>query len=103
MEQKRADCGPDGEVEREQYVAASVIPEKVSSMLNSRVTMDSRRRIIDIDEICTWLKLKKSYIYHLTHIEAIPHIKLSSNTLRFDVGDIVDWLESKKVVGAGRK
>ena len=50
--------------------------------------------LITVDELCRLLKLKKSRVYYLTHIEQIPHYKIGQN-LRFDPREIEEWLKRK--------
>jgi excisionase family DNA binding protein len=47
--------------------------------------------LICIDDLCRILKLKKSYVYLLTHEKKIPHYKLGRH-LRFKLSDIEKWL-----------
>ena len=48
--------------------------------------------LIAIEELCRILKLKKSYVYLLTHEKKIPHYKINGH-LRFRVSDIENWLK----------
>ena len=48
-------------------------------------------QLIGIDELCQILKLKRSYIYLLTHQKKIPHYKLGGQ-LRFKLSDIEQWI-----------
>lgn len=52
--------------------------------------------LICIEELCKILKLKKSYIYLLTHEKKIPHFKLNGH-LRFRLSDIEQWVEKQYV------
>ena len=47
--------------------------------------------LICIDDLCRILKLKKSYVYLLTHEKKIPHYKLGRQ-LRFKLSDIEKWV-----------
>ncbi len=53
-------------------------------------------QLINIDELCQILKLKRSYIYLLTHQKKIPHYKLGGQ-LRFKLSDIEQWLQDQFV------
>lgn len=53
-------------------------------------------QLINIDELCQILKLKRSYIYLLTHQKKIPHYKLGGQ-LRFKLSDIEKWLQDQFV------
>ena len=50
--------------------------------------------ILTIDELCIWLKFKKSFVYDLTSSNRIPFIKIGRH-LRFRRSDIIDWLDEK--------
>jgi excisionase family DNA binding protein len=50
--------------------------------------------LICIEDLCRILKLKKSYIYLLTHEKKIPHYKLNGH-LRFRLSDIEDWIRKQ--------
>lgn len=52
--------------------------------------------LLTIQEICELLKVKKTYIYWLTHQKKIPYIKMQGH-LRFRQSDIDDWLSSQEV------
>jgi len=47
--------------------------------------------LLTAEQVCDKLQVKKSYLYHLTHTNKIPFIKLG-NHLRFDTEDIDNWL-----------
>ena len=51
---------------------------------------------LTIDELCDKLKLKKSYIYELTHMKKIPHYKVGRH-LRFNWKEIEKWLEINRI------
>ena len=59
-------------------------------------------RLLTIQEICELLKVKKTYIYWLTHQKKIPYIKMQGH-LRFRQSDIDDWLISQEVRDANTK
>ena len=50
--------------------------------------------ILTIDELCIWLKFKKSFIYDLTRSNRIPFIKIGRH-LPFRRSDIIDWLDEQ--------
>ena len=52
--------------------------------------------LIDIDDLSRILKLKRSYIYLLTHERKIPHYKLQGH-LRFRLSNIEEWLKKQFV------
>jgi excisionase family DNA binding protein len=52
--------------------------------------------IMDMDELCNYLKVTPKWVYERTHLNEIPHYKLSNKQLRFKRRDIDKWLESLK-------
>ena len=55
--------------------------------LNNIYKQDNVEELICIDDLCQILKVKKAYIYNLTHTNQIPYYKLG-NLLRFKLSDI---------------
>ena len=55
-----------------------------------------RPRWLNINQLMEILPLKKSRIYYLTHIAAIPHHKIGQ-TLLFREDEILEWMERNKV------
>ena len=52
-------------------------------------------RLIDIDELAEYLKLKKQTIYNWLHQRKISGIKVGG-VWRFDRRDIESWLKSRR-------
>ena len=52
--------------------------------------------LLTVQEICDLLKVRKTYIYSLTHSKKIPHMKLGG-LLRFSKSAIDEWLRSREV------
>jgi excisionase family DNA binding protein len=52
-------------------------------------------RLIDIDELADYLKLKKQTIYNWLHQRKIAGIKVGG-VWRFDRKDIDEWLKSRR-------
>jgi excisionase family DNA binding protein len=52
-------------------------------------------RLIDIDELADYLRLKKQTIYNWLHQRKISGIKVGG-VWRFDRRDIDNWLKSKR-------
>ncbi len=52
-------------------------------------------RLIDIDELAEYLKLKKQTIYNWLHERKISGIKVGG-VWRFDRRDIESWLKSRR-------
>ncbi len=55
-----------------------------------------KNRYLTIDEVADYLQVKKSVIYHWTHMKAIPYYKLG-RFLRFKREEIDEWIKLKKV------
>jgi excisionase family DNA binding protein len=53
-------------------------------------------RLADVQEVAEYLKLSDSYVYTLVSKKKIPHAKIGEN-VRFDMVDIQEWVNSKKV------
>jgi excisionase family DNA binding protein len=51
---------------------------------------------LNIKQLMQILPLKKSRIYYLTHIGAIPHHKVGQ-TLLFREDEILEWMQGNKV------
>ena len=60
---------------------------------------DAEGDILTLKEVCELLKVRKSYIYSLTHQKKIPHIKMMGH-LRFRRSEIDDWLAEREVRSA---
>lgn len=54
-------------------------------------------RLLTVQDISSLLGVKKSYVYHLTYQQKIPHIKINGHHLRFRQSDIDEWLQSQEV------
>ena len=52
-------------------------------------------RLIDIDELADYLRLKKQTIYNWLHLRKISGMKVGG-VWRFDRRDIDSWLKSRK-------
>jgi excisionase family DNA binding protein len=50
--------------------------------------------LMDIDELCDYLKVSKQWVYERTHLKQIHYIKLSNKELRFSKKEIDRWLDS---------
>ncbi len=55
--------------------------------------------LLTLQEVCELLKVTKAYIYSLTHLKKIPHIKMMGH-LRFRRSDIDGWLAEQEVRSA---
>jgi excisionase family DNA binding protein len=50
--------------------------------------------ILTVQELCDWLKVKKSFVYRLSSEHRIPCLRIGS-CLRFRRRDIETWLEQQ--------
>ena len=57
-------------------------------------------RLLTVQEICNLLRVRKTYVYSLTHQRKIPHIKIQGQ-LRFRQSAIDEWLRSQEVSDVG--
>ena len=48
--------------------------------------------LMTLEEVCIFLRVKKSYIYSLASAERIPHRKFAG-TLRFVKSELLQWLD----------
>ncbi len=46
--------------------------------------------IIDIEEVCKILRVKKSWVYDRTYRDEIPHYR-AGRLLRFDLEKVLEW------------
>lgn len=56
----------------------------------------SVERLLTVQDISNLLGVKRSYVYYLTHLKRIPHLKIHGH-LRFRMSDIDDWLQLQEV------
>ena len=52
--------------------------------------------LMDIDQLCEYLKVTRQWVYERTHLYEIPFIKLSNKVLRFKRKEIDKWLDTRK-------
>jgi excisionase family DNA binding protein len=76
-----------------QTITDSIFHKLKPHLSNKPVQSDN---LMDIDEICQYLRVTKNWVYERTHLKQIPYIKLSNKELRFRKKDIDQWLESLK-------
>jgi predicted DNA-binding transcriptional regulator AlpA len=73
------------------------LPELEKSMNRDEADAPlTRPRWLNIKQLMEIVPLKKSRIYYLTHVAAIPHHKIGQ-TLLFREDEILDWMERNKV------
>jgi len=54
-------------------------------------------KIMTVDEVSEFLQLSPKTIYQYTSNRTLPFIKIG-NRVRFDMQDIMKWLEAQKVM-----
>jgi excisionase family DNA binding protein len=72
--------------------------------IDSSMSKDERKsanmkndRLLTVQELSSFLKVPKSYIYWLTHQKKIPHLKIHGH-LRFRESAIDEWLKAQEVI-----
>lgn len=71
-------------------------PEQDKTGLEGRTMSAEEDKLLTVQEMCSLLKVPKTYIYSLTHSKKIPHMKLGG-LLRFRKSAIDEWLRSREV------
>ena len=61
----------------------------------SEMKDDTHPRWLTVQQLMKRLPLKRSRIYYLTHVGAIPHHKIGQ-TLLFCEDEIIKWMEGNK-------
>ena len=64
--------------------------ERLESLIIS-----TQKKVLNIDEVCTFTGLSKSTIYKLTMSGKIPHYKQSKH-LYFDRDEVIIWLKENR-------
>ena len=72
--------------------------KKPKSSNNKSLKVMKKGDYIDISELSSMIKVSKSHLYYLTSKKLIPHIKVFGKKVLFNINDIENWLESKKVL-----
>jgi excisionase family DNA binding protein len=74
------------------------IAKSVCAMLKPLIAQSPAlpNNLMNIDDLCAYLKVSKQWVYERTHLKQIPYIKLSNKELRFRKKDIDLWLDSLK-------
>ena len=55
----------------------------------------SEDRLLTIEDLCSFLRVSKPYIYWLTHRKCIPFIKMQGH-LRFRLSEVEEWLKKQE-------
>lgn len=59
------------------------------------------KHLLEPQEVCKILKIKKSRLYSMVFYKQIPYIKINSS-LRFDSDEIEKWIEGQAKKSRGR-
>ena len=60
---------------------------------------NSLRELLDSKTVCEWLGIPQSRLYTLVSTAEFPVIKISTRRLRFEVNEILKWINSRKQGG----
>ncbi len=77
-----------------QAIAEKVV-ELVKPLLSSKQGCQEDS-ILDVEELCKYLRVGKKWVHERTHLKEIPYHKLSNKQLRFRKKEIDKWLDSTK-------
>jgi excisionase family DNA binding protein len=81
-----------------QAIALAVM-EMVKPMLgNGRQTAEDT--LLTIEELMTYMKVSKRWIYERTHLKEIPYLKIDGQ-VRFRKKEIDRWIDTFKIPAAG--
>ena len=83
----------DRDIER---VANKVIELLKPLLKSSHPRSEQEENIFDVDELASYLKVTKSWVYEKTHLNEIPYYKMGKFP-RFKKKDIDRWLERSKI------
>ncbi len=67
-----------------------------------KIAVERMEKLLTVEEIAEYLKLRPSTIYQWTHQGFIPHIKVG-NRVRFKISQIEKWLEKRTLEGRARR
>ena len=69
------------------------------SMENSNIStislFDNAEQLVTYEQLSQWLGVSRRTLEKYVHRREIPFIKFNSRTIRFRVGEIKNWLQSK--------
>lgn len=54
--------------------------------------------LLTVDELCTWLKVKKSWVYDACRDRGLPVFRLGGKggSMRFDRAEVLTWLRDQQ-------
>jgi excisionase family DNA binding protein len=77
---------------------ADKVMERLKPLLKANFLRSEQEDIIfTVDELASYLKVTKSWVYERTHLNEIPYYKVGK-FIRFRKKDVDRWLEENKVV-----
>ena len=63
------------------------------------INCNSLPELLDSKTVCEWLGISQSRLYTLVSTAEFPVIKISTRRLRFEVNEILKWINSRKQGG----
>ena len=78
-----------------QAIAEDVL-EMLKPYLRRNLSNNAGDTIMDVKQLCDYLKVTDKWVYDQTHLKAIPHYKLTGKALRFKRSEIDKWMEKLK-------
>lgn len=57
----------------------------------------TQKEVLTLDEVAQYIGMKKSYLYKLTALKAIPHYKPNGKNCFFKRTELEDWLTTNPV------
>jgi excisionase family DNA binding protein len=76
---------------------AETVFETMKPFLTGVDNEKSSGSMMDLKELCAYLKVKPKWVHERTYLKEIPFLKLSNKQLRFRKRDIDKWLESMRI------
>ena len=76
------------------------VAEKVLDILKPYLLHKEDRTgeiVLDVHELCEYLKVTPKWVYEQSHLKAIPHLKIGKKQLRFKKGDIDKWIDTLNI------
>lgn len=59
--------------------------------------MTPEKKYLTPEETAEMIGMAKQTIYKMVHQKKIPYYKVGGKLIRFEQGEIIDWLEGKKI------
>lgn len=68
---------------------------EIKDLLNTLIL--STKEVYTLNDVVKITGFKKSYLYHLTSTNRIPHYKPTNGTIFIEKQDLMDWLRNNKM------